>query len=105
MKCFCLTFDYAKKVISFLAIIVIRSTIQNSGQRIRLRTKPNQAPLCALVITPKITLVTGIIAKIKQTIQLRPKYLFALAIMKSPYINFVTIQFNLTFYNFSIDNL
>lgn len=81
---FCLTFDYAKKVISFLTIIVIRSTIQNSGQRIKLRITPNQAPLCTLVMIPKITLVNGIIAKIKQTIQSKPKYLFALAIIKSP---------------------
>ena len=46
--------------------------------------------------------VGGIIAKIKQTNQPNPRYLFELAIMKSPYIKFVTIQFNLTFYYFSI---
>ena len=104
-RCFLFDFDYAKKVISLLTIIVTRSIIQNIGQRKKLRIAPNQAPLWILAIIPKSTLVNGIIAKIKQTIQLRPKYLFALAIMKSPYINFVTIQFNLTFYYFSIDYL
>lgn len=77
---------YAKKVISFLTIIVIRSTSQNSGQRMMLRSNPNQAPLCALVMIPKIMFVGGIIAKIKQTIQSNPKYLLAFAILKSPLI-------------------
>lgn len=105
MKCFLFDLNYAKKVISFLVNIVTISTIQNSGKMMKLRIAPNQAPLCTLVMIPKIRLVNGMIAKITQTIQSNPKYLFALAIMKSPSQIIVTIQFNLTFYYFSINNL
>ena len=60
-------FVYAKKVISFLVNIVTISTIQNSGKMMKLRIAPNQAPLCTLVMIPKIRLVNGMIAKITQT--------------------------------------
>ncbi len=44
------------------------------------RITPKILPLCALVIIPQMIFVGVMIAKIKQTIQLRPKYLFVLAI-------------------------
>ena len=52
------------------------------------RIIPRIFPLCALVIIPQITFVTGMIANIKQTTQLRPKYLFVLAIILSLNFNF-----------------
>ena len=73
--------NYAKTVMSFLTIIVTRSMIQNSGQTIKFKIAPKILPLCTLVMMPQITLVTGMIAKIKQIIQSNPKYLFELAII------------------------
>lgn len=49
----------------------------------KLRIAPKTLPLCALVIIPQIMFVGGMIAKIKHIAQLKPKYLFVLAIIHS----------------------